>query len=289
MSTPLQMTRDLFSEKIINEFGLKVSRLENAVMKETFKAQRIYFNKLDAGGTFVDNTAAGVKTGYSAGGDASRVPCDVETIRYKKPVKDNTVDITGLNFVSEYAKDAARALNRRKDLIVIAALAGVSTYGKDSDFSASNISWANVVAISKQIAGYCDEEIKGYWVIDSSIQEQLLLLEQVISNDYNKEIYAKTGSLHGAIISGLHIIYLPNLPKADRTVSTWPSYLPYIDGTDGYSFAFPMSAVGLGTAKEVNTKITYNSDSSSDIIEASMLAGACTIEDEKIMRIRYKA
>lgn len=271
-----------YKGNVIHLSQQKASRLAGSVRTESITGKRHFFERLA-------KTAAVKRT--TRHGDTPLV-MSVHSRRAVSLVDYEWADLVDqadkirllINPQSEYAMNAAKALERAKDDEIIAAFGGSAwsgeTGGTEVVFDTSNqeiVVGAASMTLAKLLeakemldAADVDPDEPRYIVLSPQEMTALLNTTEVKSADYNSVKALVQGQLNSFM--GFEFILSNRLGVAS-------------DG-DRYCYAWARSGMALAMGQDIVTRITERDDKSySTQVFVSGTFGATRVEDEKVVRI----
>lgn len=270
-----------FSDNIIHAVQQNNARLDGTVMrKESLRAEAFYFNKL---GAFELEQKIG-RNSTTPFLDPIHSRRKLVTNPFHQGIAIDSFDQsrTNITIQPEYVKGLMKAINRKKDQIIIEASTGVAYEGKDGTTAVSFPSSQRVavgatgLTTDKLLAGLeilrgndVDPDEKIYCAITAKQEIELFAQDKIINADFSK--YAVLDK--GIIGAWMNINFI-------RTEK-----LQVVDG-DTEVLMYTENALGLGMLGSPIVKIAENPERSfTPTVYVHIDLGATRVEDEKIVAI----
>lgn len=272
-----------FKDNIIQAVQQTNSILDRTVRrKDAMRADSLFFNKLGS----IDLSPKEGRNAPTPFFDPIHTRRKLTTGQFNKAIAIDSFDVNRTNITgldSDYMKALMMGAKRKKDELIIAAATGIAYEGKDgqtaSVFPTANIVPAGATGLTSDKilngleiirAADVDEDEKLFCAITAKQENDLLKDNKIINSDFTRYAVLEKGII--GQWAGINFVRTNKLllnASAERQV------LLYTD-----------TALGLGIAKEVTTKMSENPERSytpTIYIEVDM--GATRIEDEKIVQI----
>lgn len=276
-----------YTDNVIHLCQQKKSKLRDAVRVETDVKDKTFFERIGA-------TVAVEKTTRHGDTPLVEVPHSRRMVTLKDIEWADLVDKPDkirllINPESEYAINAAMAMNRKIDDIVIAAVLATAYTGVDgagtqawdsancdvgSSSSNDGLTVAKMLSASTKLQkAEVDPDEEKFFVCGPTQIEDLLknsTAPQISSFDYNTQKVLMTGKIDE--LCGFRFIISNRLP---------------VDANDIRScYAWVKSGMGLAIGQDIQSRITERADKSySTQVYFAMSVGAVRIEEAKCVRI----
>jgi len=192
-------------------------------------------------------------------------------------IQDLTVNFSGKE---ELAKVVARAIGRRTDQIVINALAaGDPTLG----FPVANVIAAGGTNMSYAKLRHLQEFFEDkaipledrYILLSGNNMRALLASDQIISNEYTRNMAVENGTLRNRNLMGMNIMQIPSMNEGGIPLA----------GNTRSCYAWHRDALGMAVGQEMRTEINYLPRETSWFINGIFFGSCVTIDTEGVYQI----
>ena len=197
---------------------------------------------------------------------------------WNAPEYTDIFDAAEVNFDEqrELAQTTAGALGRRLDQLIIDALAAEGSPAGTIVHGSAGMTLAKVVEASKHLNDKGVPSEDRHFAISAAGLEDLLVISQVTSSDFNSVRALMSGELDTWMGFKWHIIETRSeggLPFASSTTE---------------SFAWHKSAVGLAVGIDLKTEVNYIAQKTSFLCNGVMKAGAVSRDGDGSVSVSYQ-